>query len=93
MHRCAYLTLAVPLVLGAAFARADNCGDNRVAIDSYIAATDAGAAVDGALEAAKSGTRAARASRSAIGALTKDATLAIFDLAGALDALEAAACE
>ena len=89
MHRYAYLTLAVFLVL-AGPARADNCGDYRVAIDSYIAATDVGAAVEGALEAAKSGTRAARASRSAITALTKDATLEIIDVAGALDALEAA---
>ena len=71
-------------------AHADVCGDYRLAIDSYIAATDAGAAVQDALEAAKSGMRAARSSRSAIKALTKETTLEIIALADAIEVLEAA---
>ena len=67
------------------------CSDYRLAIDSYIEATDAGAAVDEALEAAKSGIRAARESRSAIKALTKtETTLEIIDVADAIEALDAA---
>ena len=89
MHRYVYLSCALVLVLSAP-ARADICGDYREAIDVYVTATDAGAAVEGALEAAKSGTRAARAGRSAIKALTNEATLGIVEVAGALDALEAA---
>lgn len=86
----AYLTFVFGLVL-AAPVRADMCSDYRLAIDSYIEATDAGAAVDEALEAAKSGIRAARESRSAIKALTKtETTLEIIDVADAIEALDAA---
>ena len=91
MHRFAYLTFALVLVLVLpTSARADICSDYRLAIDSYIAATHAGAAVDDALEAAKSGIRAARGSRNAIKALTEEATREIILVADALDALEAA---
>ena len=89
MHRYACLTCVLVLTLPVP-ARADICGDYRLAIDSYIAATDAGAAVDEALEAAKSGIRAARASRSAIKALTKETTLEIISVADGIEALEAA---
>ena len=89
MHRCACLTSAILLTLPA-FARADICGDYRVAIDAYVAATDTRVAIDEALEAARNGTRAARASRSAIKALTEEPTRKIVEAAGAADALEAA---
>lgn len=89
MYRYAYLTLVLAFALPGP-ARADICGDYRLAIDSYIAATDAGAAVDDALEAAKSGIRAARSSRSAIKALTTETTLEIIEVAGAIGVLEAA---
>lgn len=89
MHRPACLTFAILLALPA-FARADICGDYRVAIDAYVAATNTRAAIDDALEAARDGTRAARESRSAIKGLSQAKTLEIVEDAGAVDALEAA---
>ena len=89
MHRHACLTFALFLALPASV-RADMCGDYRLAIDAYIATTETGAAIDEALEAARMGTRAARASRSAIKALTEEAALEIVEAAGAANALEAA---
>ena len=89
MHRHACLTFALFLALPASV-RADICGDYRLAIDAYITTTETGAAIDEALEAARMGTRAARASRSAIKALTEEAALEIVEAAGAADALEAA---
>ena len=89
MHRHTYLAFALALVLPAP-AHADICGDYRQAIDSYITASDAGSAIAEALEAAKSGIRAARASRNAVRALTKEPTLEIIDVADAIGALEAA---
>ena len=89
MHRHAVLTFALLLALPASV-RADICGDYRLAIDAYTAAAETRAAIDDALEAAKNGTRAARASRAAIRALTEEATHEIVESAGAADALEAA---
>ena len=59
-----------------------------MAIDSYMAATDAGAAVKDALGAARGGLRAARASRTALAALKKKTTSEFIDVAGASDSLE-----
>ena len=87
MHRYAYPALAIALAF-ATPARADICSDYRMAIDSYIVTTSAGAAVEDALEAARGGMRAARASRTAIAALRKEMTSAIIDIAGATDSLE-----
>lgn len=89
MHRYACpafaLLLAVP-----AFVRADMCGDYRLAIDAYVAAAHTRAAIDEAVEAARNGTRAARASRSAVKALNAATTREIVEAAGASNALEAA---
>ena len=89
MHRYACMILVLCLALPASL-RADICDDYRLAIDAYVTATDTRAAIDEALEAARDGSRAARASRSAIKALTEEPTRKIVEAAGAADALEAA---
>ena len=89
MHRYICLAFAVLLALPAS-ARADMCGEYRLAIDAFVAASDTRTALDDALEAAKNGTRAARASRSAIKALAEEPTREIVETAGAAEALEAA---
>lgn len=91
MQRNACLTLTVALALALpASVRADLCGDYRLSIDAYIEAVDTRAAIDEALEAARNGIRAARASRSAFKALNEEDTLRIIEAAGVRDALEAA---
>ena len=89
MHRYICLTFALLLALPASV-RADMCGDYRLAIDAYTMATETRAAIDDALEAAKNGTRAARASRSAIRALTEEGTRKIVEESGAADSLDRA---
>lgn len=91
MQRSAFLTLGLTLVLALpASARADTCDEYRLSIDAYIDAVEIRAAIDEAREAARNGTRAARASRSAVKALNEEAALRIIEAAGAGDALEAA---
>lgn len=89
MRRPACLTFAILFALSP-FARADMCGDYRAAINAYIAATNTRAAIEEAREAARDGTRSARASRSAIRSLKKARTLEVVEAAGVADALEAA---
>ena len=89
MRRYACLAFALLVALPASV-RADMCGEHRLAIDAYVAATDTRDAIDEALEAARNGTRAARASRRAIKALTEEAVHDIVEAAGASDSLGAA---
>ena len=89
MYRSGYLALVLLLALPLS-ARADICGDYRGAIDAYMAAADARAVVEEALEAAKSGASAGLASRRAVKALRNVETLRILEGAGAAGALDAA---
>ena len=89
MNRFGYLALVLLLAVPSSV-RAGICGDYRRAIDAYTAAADARAVVEEALEAAKSGASAGLASRRAVKALSKVATLKIVEGAGAAGALDAA---
>ena len=84
--------VAIPLAVALAPARADICNEYRTSIDAFIAESAGVIALNDALEAARKGIRAARATRAALRALEAESARLILEAAGvaASDQLEAA---